>query len=1041
DVLPAEEQPLPAVVSPTAESPGYITDSEPEMEPEEDDEDDEKSEGDSIEYPTSRGDDDADDDGDDFLEDNADDEDEEESSDSEEEKEEHLALTVSAPALHSSIYASEDSDETEPFEEGETAATPPPFGYRVAARISVQPHILMPFCSELESTTTTTYYTSSHQSIYGSDEICRTIYIYSSTTIEDITDRDTTAVTYTTTYFIIYITLSLPSTSGSESIPEVDIPLQKIARFTTPTGGYEVGESSVAAAARHIRPTLTIADSHRAEDRLIGRLRRKRSWTTSSHERTTTTTEPMTQEAINNLIAQRVAEALAEYETQRNSVVNGDTSNTTGRGPRTESDEIERYVDGLPEMIRGNVMSYDPKSMQKAIESANDQMDQKLLGIADRQADKKRSLTILQGTNKTNNHSEGTIMLHRLMLQGLEKNHTEEPNLCALNATSTMMDHVAGNGNAVAKAYGLGTAGGNPDANVVMGTFLLNNHCASILFDTRTDKSFVSTAFSSLININTSTLDYSYDVELADGQIIGYDGSNNGNQLNIISCTKTRKYLLKGYPVFLANITTKMIKDKSEEKRLEDVPIVRDFLEVFPKDLPARAPYRLAPSEMKELSDQLQELSNKGFIGPSSSPWGAPILFVKKKDGSFWMYIDYQELNKLTVKNRYPLSRIDDIFDHLQRSSIYSKIDLRSCYHQLRIREADIPKTAFRTRYSHYEFQVMSFGLTNAPAIFMDLMNRVCKPYLDDDILIYLKNEQEHKEHLKLILELLKKEKLYAKFSKCEFWIPRVQFLGHVIDSRGIHVDPAKIESIKDWASPKTPMEIRQFLGAEDFVAYCDASHKGLGVVLMQREKVISYASQQLEIHKKNYTTHNLELGAVVKELIKPLRVRALVMTIGLDLPKKILGAQTEARKPKNLKKGYVGGMLIENSKDLEKFKKEKLEPRNDRTLCLNKKSWLSCYGDLRALIMHEAHKSKYSVHSGFDKMYQDLKQLYWWPNMKADIATYVSKCLTCLRVKVEHQKPSGLLVQPEIPKWKCDNITMDFVTKLPRTSSGYDTI
>nr|GEV07048.1 putative reverse transcriptase domain-containing protein [Tanacetum cinerariifolium] len=234
----------------------------------------------------------------------------------------------------------------------------------------------------------------------------------------------------------------------------------------------------------------------------------------------------------------------------------------------------------------------------------------------------------------------------------------------------------------------------------------------------------------------------------------------------------------------------------------------------------ARAPYRLAPSEMKELSDQLQELSDKGFIRPSSSPWGAPVLFVKKKDGSFWMCIDYRELNKLTVKNSYPLPRINDLFDQLQGSSIYSKIDLRSGYHQLRVREEDIPKTAFRTRYGHYEFQVMSFGLTNAPAIFMDLMNRVCKPYLDkymivfiDDILIYSKNEKEHGEHLKLILELLKKEKLYAKFSKCEFWIPRVQFLGHVIDSRGIHVDPAKIDSVKDWASPKTLTEIRQFLG------------------------------------------------------------------------------------------------------------------------------------------------------------------------------------------------------------------------------------
>nr|GFB28274.1 putative reverse transcriptase domain-containing protein [Tanacetum cinerariifolium] len=202
-----------------------------------------------------------------------------------------------------------------------------------------------------------------------------------------------------------------------------------------------------------------------------------------------------------------------------------------------------------------------------------------------------------------------------------------------------------------------------------------------------------------------------------------------------------------------------MIKDKSEEKRLEDVPIVRDFSEVFPEDLPglpptrqvefqidlilgatpvAQAPYRLAPSKMKELSDQLQELFDKGFIRPSSSPWGAPILFVKKKDGSFRMCIDYRELNKLTMKNRYPLPRIDDLFDQLQGSSIYSKIDLSSGYHQLRVRESDIPKTAFKTCYGHYEFQVMYFGLTNAPAIFMDLMNRVCKPYLDKFVIVFI---------------------------------------------------------------------------------------------------------------------------------------------------------------------------------------------------------------------------------------------------------------------------------------------------------------
>nr|GEZ47564.1 putative reverse transcriptase domain-containing protein [Tanacetum cinerariifolium] len=341
---------------------------------------------------------------------------------------------------------------------------------------------------------------------------------------------------------------------------------------------------------------------------------------------------------------------------------------------------------------------------------------------------------------------------------------------------------------------------------------------------------------------------------------------------------------------------------------------------------------------------------------------------------------------------------IDDLFDQLQGSSVYSKIDLRSGYHQLRVREEDILKTAFRTRYGHYEFQVMPFGLTNAPAVLMDLMNQVCKPYLDkfvivfiDDILIYSKSKQEHKEHLKLILEPIKKEQLYAKFSKCEFWIPKVQFLGHVIDNQGIHVDPTKIEPIKDWASPKTATEICQFLGlagyykrfiegfsknarpmtkftqkkvkfdwgdkqeeafqvikqklcsspilalpkeSEDFVVYCDASIKGLGAVLIQREKVIDYGSRLLKVHEKNYTTHDLELGAVKelnmrqrrwlellsdydceicyhprkanvvadalswKERIKALWIRALVMTIGLDLPRQILEAQMEETGP-----------------------------------------------------------------------------------------------------------------------------------------------
>nr|GEU49631.1 putative reverse transcriptase domain-containing protein [Tanacetum cinerariifolium] len=404
-----------------------------------------------------------------------------------------------------------------------------------------------------------------------------------------------------------------------------------------------------------------------------------------------------------------------------------------------------------------------------------------------------------------------------------------------------------GGNEVIAKAYDIGRGGTNPDSSVVTSTFLLNNSYASMLFDSGADRSFMSTTFSALLDVAPSTLDTSYAVELADGRV---------SETNIV---------LRGYTLGLLG----------HPFNIDLMPVELGSFDVIIGDN--------CDGESK-LNIISCTKTQKGFIRPSSSPWGAPVLFVKKKDGSFRMCIDYHKLNKLTVKNRYPLLRIGNLFDQLQGSRVYSKIDLRYGYHQLRVREEDIPKTAFRTRYGHYEFQVMSFGLTNAPVVFMDLMNRVCKRYLDrfvivfiNDILIYSKNIKEHEGHLKLILKLLKEEELYAKFSKCEFWLAKVQFLSHVIDSEGIHVDPANIEAIKDWESPKTPTEIRQFLGlagyyrrfikgflkiarpmmsapilalpegSENFVVYCDASHKGLGMVLMQKEKVIAYASRQLK--------------------------------------------------------------------------------------------------------------------------------------------------------------------------------------------------
>ncbi|GJS32937.1 putative reverse transcriptase domain-containing protein [Tanacetum coccineum] len=575
-----------------------------------------------------------------------------------------------------------------------------------------------------------------------------------------------------------------------------------------------------------------------------------------------------------------------------------------------------------------------------------------------------------------------------------------------IKANCPARNNPGGNG-ARGQAYALRDGDQNLGPNVVTGMFLLNNRYAKVLFDSGSDKSFVNVNFSHLIDIEPVKIDHSYEVELADGRvvstntilkgcalnlvnhlfdidlmpielgtfdvIIGMDwlvlhdavivcgkkevhiplkkrtlvvkGDDSVSRLKVVSCMKVKKYVDRGSCLFVAQVVEK----EPAERRLEDVPVIREFPDVFPEDLPglppsrqvefvielvpgaapvARAPYRLAPSEMKELAKQLQELSDKGFIRPSSSPWGAPVLFVKKKDGSFRMCIDYRELNKLTIKNRYPLPRIDDLFDQLQGSSVYSKIDLRSGYHQLRVREKDIPITAFRTRYGHYEFQVMPFGLTNAPAVFMDLMNRVCRPFLDkfvivfiDDILIYSKNKEEHKEHLRIILELLQKEKLYAKFLKCEFWLDSMQFLGHVINSQGVHVDLEKVEAIKSWSAPKFFRLSAPILalpeGSEDFVVYCDASLKGYGAVLMQREKVIAarcclriitliiLGPEELNMRQRRWIEllsdydceiryHPGKANVVAdalsrKEREKPLRVRSLMLADHKDLMQQIL--------------------------------------------------------------------------------------------------------------------------------------------------------
>ncbi|GJU55311.1 putative reverse transcriptase domain-containing protein [Tanacetum coccineum] len=444
------------------------------------------------------------------------------------------------------------------------------------------------------------------------------------------------------------------------------------------------------------------------------------------------------------------------------------------------------------EMKKLKCLASKPKTMKEATEMASELMDKKINTIAERQAENKQKFDDTSKNNQNHpqhNKRQNTgraydwriVVKITKVLQGCIPVVTKE-------------DNVTGQGLLASSVEFRGTSRligdrDKPYSNVLTGSFLLTNCYASILFDTGADRSFVSTTFSSQIDITPSTLDHYYDVELADGRIIGLN------------------HILRGC----------LPPTRQVELQIDLVPGAAPV---------AQAPYRLAPSEMKEMSEQTQ----------------------REKDGSFRMCIDYRELNKLTVKNRYPLPRIDDLFDQLQGSSVYSKIDLRSGYHQLRVRDEDIPKTAFRTRYGHYEFQVMPFSLTNAPAVFMDLMNQVCKPYLDkfiivfiDDILIYSKNKQEHEEHLKIILELLKRRSCLAGyyqrfiegFSKIakpmtKLTQKKVKFVWGDKQEAAFQLLKQKLCSAPILALPE---------GSEDFIAYCDASKKGLGDVLMQREK------------------------------------------------------------------------------------------------------------------------------------------------------------------------------------------------------------
>ncbi|KAM1963037.1 hypothetical protein ACFX16_023261 [Malus domestica] len=425
---------------------------------------------------------------------------------------------------------------------------------------------------------------------------------------------------------------------------------------------------------------------------------------------------------------------------------------------------------------------------------------------------------------------------------------------------------------------------------------------------------------------------------------VTFVGEPSGVMHGVISAMKAKRLLSKGCQGYLAHV----VLNNDAPSNVEDVRVVKYFPDVFPEDLPglppnkdvefvidllpvtnpiSLTPYRMAPAELRELKVQLQELVDKGFIQPSTSSWGAPVLFVRKKDGTLRLCIDYRQLNRVTIKNRYPLPRIDDLFDQLRGAFVFSKIELRSGYYQLKIKNEDVPKTVFRTRYGHYKFLVMPYGLTNAPTAFMDLMNRVFQPYLDrfvivfiDDILVYSKSKAEHARHLKLVLSSLREHQLYAKFSKCELWLNQVAFFGHVISAQGIQVDSHKVAAV-NWEQPRIVTEIRSFLvlvgyyrrfvkdfskivlpltrltrkdvkfkwdnnceqsfqqlkyyltytpvltrpnDSGNFEDYSDASLNGLGCVLMQHGKVIAYASRQLKPHEKNYPTHDLESVAII---------------------------------------------------------------------------------------------------------------------------------------------------------------------------------
>ncbi|WVZ84419.1 hypothetical protein U9M48_031456, partial [Paspalum notatum var. saurae] len=775
---------------------------------------------------------------------------------------------------------------------------------------------------------------------------------------------------------------------------------------------------------------------------------------------------------------------------------------------------------------------------------------------------------------------------------------------------------------------------------VLAGTFLVNDHPTVVLFDSGATFSFISkvyalkhgyeiielkqryhiTAAGSAISTNHIVRDLCLQVgkeslfispivlpQLGIDVILGMEWLKQHNARIDVGSRTVQLRSSSGTDVIIhvplhqhVSPTVNVAETQTEAQALAKIPVACEYPDVFPEELPglppdrdvefridlvpgtapvSKRPYRMAPDELKELKTQLQEQLDKGFIRPSSSPWGCPALFVEKKDqGGKRLCVDYRPLNAVTVKNKYPLPHIDILFDQLGGATVFSKIDLRSGYHQIKVREEDIPKTAFSTRYGLYEYLVMSFGLTNAPAFFMYLMNSVFMNELDkfvvvfiDDILVYSKNEKEHEEHLRIVLSRLREHKLYAKFSKCAFWLKEVAFLGHILSAKGVAVDPSKVEDVLNWKQPQTVTEIRSFLGlagyyrrfikdfskiakpmtaltqknakfawspkceeafgtlkklltsapvlaqpdiTKPFDVYCDASGSGLGCVLMQEGRVIAYASCQLRKHEVNYPTHDLELLAVVYALKKwrhyllgntchiytdhkslkyiftqpELNMRQrrwleLIKDYDLEvhyhpgkanvvadaLSRKAHCNFIEARPTVRVLCCEIGDIEMPTALEAELYNLV-LEPTikdqiiaaqkqdkgmshirdeiNDKKKACFKldeegvlwfKNRLVVPKDMepRKKILDEAHTSMFTLHPGSNKMYQDLKQKFWWTRMKREIAKYVYECDVCQRVKADDLKPAGMLQPLAVPARKWEDIHMDFIVGLPRTRRG----